>query len=128
MSIDQNVALVMRSIEEFVNDGNEAAAREIFSTDYLSHGTVGFEDGNLDSAIEGLHKFRSQFPDLHCVVERVIAQGDFVAAHTRLRGTDASSGRAFDILTLSIDRIADGKIAEAWIMTDDAAMQQQLGG
>jgi predicted SnoaL-like aldol condensation-catalyzing enzyme len=128
MITEQNIAVVLRSVEEFFNAGNMAVADEIFSADYVGHGSAGLGDTSRAEAIEQVTQLHQAFRNLAVEVEHVVASGELVALHYRMRGTDVKSGRSFDVLTVSIDRVVDGKIVEAWYLVDEVAMQQQLGG
>jgi hypothetical protein len=128
MSADQNVAVVMRVVEEFATAGNLAVASELFSSDYVSHGTGGGPDTSIAEAIENVRQLHMQFRDFSCVAEQVIAQGEFVAMRLRLRGTHADTGRAIDVTALAIDHVVQGRITEDWLILDEKAMLQQLSG
>jgi hypothetical protein len=64
----------------------------------------------------------------------LIAEGDRVVAHMPYRGTHgqailgvAPTHRSCTVDEIVIFRIADGKIAEAWEVYDEAGMWRQLG-
>jgi predicted ester cyclase len=74
------------------------------------------------------------FPDLECMVERMIAEGDTVAVHTTMRGTHegelmgvAVSGNAVEFAGIDIVRIADDRAVEHWGVTDSMAIMEQVG-
>ena len=78
--------------------------------------------------------YRSAFPDIHIEVEDQIVEGDRVA--TRWRGTGTHEGELMGIsptgnrvtvVGTTIERIADGQIAETWDNYDALGMMQQLG-
>jgi predicted ester cyclase len=73
-------------------------------------------------------------PDWHFELEALIAEGDRVVAHLPYRGTHrqpivgvAPTHRVCSVDEIVIFRIADGKIAEAWEVYDEAGMWRQLG-
>jgi len=64
-----------------------------------------------------------------------LAEGDYVVCHNRwsgtyggtvFRGVPIRSGERFSIEHVHIYRIADGRLAEHWVVRDDLAMAQQL--
>jgi predicted ester cyclase len=74
------------------------------------------------------------FPDWTFTLRALIAEGDRVVAHIPYEGTFtnpifgiAPTGRRAIVDEMVIFRIADGKIAEAWEVYDEAGMWRQLG-
>ena len=79
-------------------------------------------------------QWTSAFPDWHFGLLALIAEGDRVVAHMPYRGTHrqailgiAPTGRSCTVDEIVIFRVADGKIAEAWEVYDEAGMWRQLG-
>ena len=78
--------------------------------------------------------FRAAFPDATVRVERLVADGDFVAVHLRGRGTHLGvfqgcppTGREWSATCTSIYRIERGRIADAWSNWDLLTVMEQLG-
>lgn len=78
------------------------------------------------------------FTDLDITVEQSVASGGKVAAQVRASGRNvgplrvedqevAPTGRTFDVPQFGIYRIADGRIAEAWVLADALGIIEQLG-
>ena len=64
----------------------------------------------------------------------VLAEGDKVAVHDRLRGTHrgdflgiAPTGRDIDVDFIHIFRLAEGRIVERWGVADTTTLLRQLG-
>lgn len=79
-------------------------------------------------------EWTAAFPDWRFDLLAVIAEGDRVVAHLPYSGTFskaisgvAATGRSCTVDEIVIFRIADGKIAEAWEVYDEANMWRQLG-
>ena len=130
-------------------DGKTIARR--FLVDAFSDGKLDLLDGLLDSAyvdhdapagtpsgIDGIRylqtTFRDAFPDLRFTIEGQLAEGDKVATRYTLRGTHRGSlfgipatGKSIQISGISIYRIQDNKMIEAWVNYDMLGMLQQLG-
>ncbi len=78
---------------------------------------------------------RKAFPDLEIIIEDQIAEGDKVVTRFRTRGTHQGesedlgppTGNRIEIQGMVIDRIADTKIAQSWIIYDALGMMRQLG-
>jgi predicted ester cyclase len=74
------------------------------------------------------------FPDACETIDFLVAEGDRVAVHSHCHGTQTgqmgpfpASGRTLSADFISIYRIADGRIAEAWAEWDSLAGLIQLG-
>jgi steroid delta-isomerase-like uncharacterized protein len=125
-----------RRFTELFGTGDEALADEVLSPDVVFHGTAG--DGELRGvdAMKGfVAGYRRAFPDAHSTVEAQIAEGDTVVTRWRARGTHrgelgpiAATNREFEMDGITIERIADGRIAEVWVARDELGLLRQLGG
>jgi steroid delta-isomerase-like uncharacterized protein len=78
--------------------------------------------------------FHKAFPDMKVTVEDMVAEGDKVVARCHMTGTQTgdfmgapATGKPVSIELIDIVRFTDGKCAEHWGLSDDAAMMQQLG-
>jgi steroid delta-isomerase-like uncharacterized protein len=79
-------------------------------------------------------EWTTAFPDWRFDLLGLVAEGDRVVAHMPYSGTHrgqivgvAPTGRSCTVDEMVIFRIADGKIAEAWEVFDEAGMWRQLG-
>ena len=124
-----------RRFTELFSTGDEALAEEVLSPDIVFHRTTG--DGEV-RGIEGMKAFlsgyRRAFPDARSTVEDQIAEDDKVVTRWRARGTHRGdlgpippTGREFEMEGVTIERIADGKIAEVWVARDELGLLRQLG-
>ena len=78
--------------------------------------------------------YRSAFPDIAFEHEEMLSSGDRVIHRWTLTGTHrgelmgiAPTGQAVRVSGIEINRIADGKIAESWAMSDLRGLLEQLG-
>jgi len=79
-------------------------------------------------------QFREAFPNIEVVVEDQLAEGDLVATRCSVRGKHIGDSLGFaatqspvDFTGITITRIKDGKIVEAWNNFDFMKMYRQLG-
>jgi len=72
-------------------------------------------------------EIRELYPDRHVIYEKVIAEGDFVAARATFSGTNKELGKPIELRYLVMMRMEDSKIAEIWVEWDNLAVQKQLG-
>lgn len=136
---DENKAIVRRFYEELWNERKVEIAEEIIAPDCLTHQLrAGIDDGGMprppEMIKEHIAAWLAGFPDLHFTVEGLIAEGDRVVSHSRMRGTHtgtwlgiAPTQREVTLPMIVIQRIARGKIAEDWVLVESLGFYQQLG-
>jgi predicted ester cyclase len=73
-------------------------------------------------------------PDMALPIEHVVAEGDLVLVHLRVKGTHegdlmglSPTGKAIDIGVMDLFKIEDGVIVEHWALLDNLGMLKQLG-
>jgi steroid delta-isomerase-like uncharacterized protein len=124
-----------RRFTELFSADDEALADEVLAPDVVFHGTTG--DGELrgiDEMKAFVAQYRRAFPDARSTVEDQLADGDKVVTRWRARGTHRgelgpmpATGREFEMDGVTIERIADGRIAEVWVARDELGLLRQLG-
>lgn len=135
MSTELNKKVASQFIEEVINRGNLSVVDDLVAPDFLEHEELppgmpaGREAFNQMPAI--LH---GAFPDFKATINDLIAEGDKVVVRMTWSGTQHGewmgmppSGKAMSINVIDIFRMAGGRIAEHWGLTDSMAMMQQLG-
>jgi steroid delta-isomerase-like uncharacterized protein len=134
---EDNKALVRRWFDEVWNKGRADAIDEMFARDGIAHGL----SDDPASPLRGpkgflpFHaQFREAFPDIVVVVEDQIAEGDKVAVRCSVHGKHAGDSLGFkatqapvEFTGMTIVRIKDSKIVEAWNNFDFMKMYRQLG-
>ena len=131
MSTEENKALV-RGYWEENNKHNVDILDELMTTDYVQHDTTG--DMNLQDVKAHNAMTIAAIPDVTATIEDIIAEGDRVAVRMTMRGTQKGefrgippTGKTAVMTEMSIYRISEGKIAEAWDLSDRLGLMQQLG-
>lgn len=130
MSTEQNRAILRRRVEEIWNQGNLTVIDDLIADDFVSNGQA--------IGREGFRQFvstvRTAFPDLQFTVEDIVTEGDKVSVRYVGRGTQQgefaglpASGKRVQFTGIDIFRIADGQMAEEWLMYDQLGLLQQLG-
>ena len=134
---EANKALIRRWFEEVWNKGRADAIGEMFAEDGIAHGL----SDDVNNPLRGpkgflpFHaQFREAFPNMEIVVEDQIAEGDLVATRCAVRGKHtgdslgiAATHASVEFTGMTITRIRDGKIVEAWNNFDFMKMYKQLG-
>ena len=132
MSVEEeNKAKQCRVWEEVFNKGNLEIIPELLAPNYVSHesgakGPEGFK--------QALTMVRTAFPDFHCTIDDMLAEGYKVVTRYTMTGTHkgeymgiAPTGKKVTSTGIVITRWAGGKEVEAWGVSDMLAMYQQLG-
>jgi steroid delta-isomerase-like uncharacterized protein len=134
MSTEQNKAIVRRLLEEVINQGKLETADELVAPTYLLQGMPTPAPPGPESVKQGAAAWRRAFPNGHCTVDDILAEGDRVAYRWTIRGTHQGgfmgadgTGQQITVSGMTFFRIADGQIVEAWTIPDHLALHQQLG-
>jgi len=137
MSSDENTTLVVRYLQAALTatrSGDFTATDEIEAEDASFH-----DPGSFASSVRSAHRRRWQalvatFAELAFDVHEMIGAGDRVIARWSMRGIHggefagvAPTGREVTMAGITIYRVEDGKIAEAWSSYDELGMLEQLG-
>lgn len=135
--LEENKALVRRWFKEVWNEGRSDAIPEMFAADGIAHGLSDDPAKPLRGPSEFLRfhqQFRGAFPNIEVVAEDQIAEADLVATRCTVRGKHtgdhlgfAATNAPIDFTGMTITRIKDGKIIEAWNNFDFMKMYRQLG-
>ena len=123
-SIEQNRAVVKRNFDEVWNQGNLAAADEIFSPDYVRHWPDGRDVFGPEATKQAVKAFHAAYPDMQFTIQDLIAEGDRVATRYTFRGTQrgefmgvAATNELQTSSGMIIYRLVEGRIVEDWIVT-----------
>ena len=133
---EENKAIVSRAIEEIWNKGNSNIIGEIVSAGFVSH-----HPRNKDEQIYGVEayknrvdKIRGACAEIKVDVLKLFAEGDQVMCHVRGEATykgdlgkSGATGKQITATATAVIRMADGKIAECWVIADSLGIMQQLG-
>ena len=131
---EQNKALVRKFYEE-IDKGNIGILDELVAEDYIDHNPPPFP-----STLSGRERLRSEFkifwestPGYH-KIEDQIAEGDKVVTRLTSYGKHQgdlpgapATGNDMKMTSITIHRIANGKLVEKWAEKDVMSMLQQIG-
>ena len=133
MSTEENKAVVHRCWDA-INKHNLAGVFEDCAPDYVMHGAGVWPDMDLASAKQLTTAFWAAFPDMHVVVEDLIAEGDKVVSRYTFGATHwgelmgiPPTGKVVTATAILISRFAGGKCVEDWEEADMLGLFQQLG-
>jgi predicted ester cyclase len=134
---EENKQVVRRWFDEVWNHGRGEVIEELFDENGIAYG-LSEDPANPIKGPRGYRPFydvfRQAFPNLIIELEDMVAEGDKVAARCSVRGKHEGEfmGRAATqapvaFTGITIVRIADGKIVEAWNNFDFMTMYRQCG-
>ena len=118
--------------------GDATIDTSIFSSGYQNHqepkAAGGRETIDLESWASLVASNHVTFPDLKVEILAQIGEGDRIATYWRFAGTQTgayldhpATGRVAEWTGVQIDRVADGKIAESWVVWDFYSLLRDLG-
>jgi predicted ester cyclase len=119
---EENKALVREYYARVIN------GRDLDAVDQF------FADGRMVEGVRrGCFSYFNAFPDLHCSLDELVAEGDKVFLRTTMTGTQDGeykgidpTGRHVSAEAAEVFRIADGKFIGYWCMTNVAGLMRQL--
>jgi predicted ester cyclase len=119
---DENKALVRRYYDEILNGRKLESLAEFWADEKM-----------LEPVRRGCFSYFTAFPDLHCSIDELIAEGDRVFCRTTMTGTHDGeykgippTGRHVSAESAEVFRIAGGKIAGYWCLANVAGLMRQL--
>ena len=135
MATAGNETVVGRYLEEIINQGDLAAADELLTP------TFTIDHAGVPEVLRGpaafkafIAAFRTAFPDVHVMVETVVADGEAAAVAWAAEGTHLgpfdgvpATGRRATWEGIAIVRVGCGQIVEVWSATDGLGLRRQLG-
>jgi len=133
MALENNKHVVRRFFEELVGEGNWALFEELVTPDAVHVASVRWAPGR-----EGFRQhiiwFRNAYPDMHLMVDDLIAEGDRVIAFWTMRGTHQGefwgvqpTGRHVVLSAISRLRVLSGQVCEYEVRPDRLGILLQLG-
>jgi steroid delta-isomerase-like uncharacterized protein len=131
MSPQEYKAIARRFLEDAFPQGQ---FEPILAPGYQDHNAPPGTRPGPAGIVQITEPYRQAFPDLHFTVEDQVAEGDKVVTRFVFHGTHRGSlmgipptGRQVHMEGISIYRIADGQMQEAWVQYDILGLLQQLG-
>jgi len=134
MTIQENKAISRRFFEEFWNAGNPDVLTELTTEDIVFRDRDMGEHRGHGATRAFVTMYRKAFPDLRFTVEEQVTEGDRVVTRWTAQGTHRGelmglppTEKSATVSGMTLDRFADGRIAESIGSWDALGMMQQLG-
>ena len=117
------------------SDSHVSAFVDVTSDTWESVGDYSGQNKTRDAFLGQMGFFDKLIPNLEWTVEAMHQDGDFVTVRGRATGTPVGplfgvdgQGRSFEILTIDIHELSDGKIIRSYHVEDWATALRQLAG
>lgn len=133
--LEANKELVNR-FGELLNAADWDGLADVVAEDFVRHSdaTQGPPVTSRDAFIELQESYLASMPDQKVTMEKMVAEGDYVAVLATYSGTMTGpmgefspTGSFAEVHFLSLFRIENGMIAELWVEWDNLAILDQLG-
>ncbi len=132
MPFEENKALIRRMFE-CINKKELNAMNDLMAPDFVLH-MHGRQKQGWEANKQFLENEIRAFPDLHVTIVDTVAEGDVVCVRLQETGTHkgeyrglAPTGRKVSYSVAAFWRLAEGKIAEGWVVYDQLDFLEQLG-
>lgn len=133
MSTEEKKVIARRALEA-INDKDFAFVDQLYAPTYTRHDPDSPQVRSREDYRQYLTGLCTTFPDLHFIVDDLIAEGDQVVCRFSVRGTHTNpwrglppTGKQVLITGINISRFAENKVIEDWFNTDIFGLAQQLG-
>jgi predicted ester cyclase len=135
--VESNKALVRRLVDHVGNDGTVELLDDLVSPGFVHH-----HERNRDADMHGVEVLRDwnlavrgTLPDLHLTILQILGENDRVMFHLGGTGTYGKApggggtlaGVKLTFTATAVVRVADGRLAEAWVIADTLGILEQLG-
>jgi predicted ester cyclase len=135
MSVEDNKTVVRRYFAGAYADEGEALVDELLAPDYVGRFPPNPDVVGQEAVKQFNRETRRAFPDLELTLDELLAEGDKVVVRWTMSGTHlgemrggiAPTGKPFTVTGTTTNRVASGKIAEAWGNIDLLGLMLQLG-
>lgn len=130
-------ALVEDFLTAFVGGDGDAIADLVTEDCVLHQPRWPLDTEGRAAVVEATRTNEGTFADVAMTVEESVASGDRVAAYVTASGRNvgpvrmgdrevAPTGRTFEVPQFGIYRVADGRVAEVWLLADALGLVEQL--
>ncbi len=134
MTAVENKAIVRAFADEVINQGRLERADDLVAPDFIELEPLPGQRQGREGLKEIIGVIRDAFPDIHWVMEEMVAEGELVFSRFTWSGTHRgtflgipATGKRVNVPGMVLDRLVAGRMAESRILMNSMAMMQQLG-
>ena len=129
-----NKTVISLFVEEVINQGRLERANDLVAENFVELDPLPGQKQGREGLKEIIGSIRTAFPDIHWVLDEMIAEDNKVASRFTWTGTHRGpflgippTNRNIVVKGVVIDRLEAGKMADSRILMDTMGMMQQLG-
>ncbi len=129
-----NKEVIRAFIEEVLNQGRFERMNDLVKEDFIELDPFPGQQPGREGLKAVLMQMKSAFPDIHWVIQEMVAEGDKVVTRFTWSGTHRdtflgipATGKPVEVKGVVIDRLEAGKMADSRILMDTLGLMQQLG-
>lgn len=129
-----NMELVRYITENGLNEGDTSFVGDVFAPDYVVHARDLDLPPGPEAFAGAVNFWRRSFPDFHCHIEQLIADGEYVSNRFSTTGTNTGpigpmppTGKDFHVEGVDLHRVVGGRVIESWISDDMPRILMELG-
>ncbi len=129
----ESETVVRRFYDEMNNGRHNELAAELFTADHQMHDPQVPTSDGPDGVVSAVSTYQTgvnghwEINDIFSADDKVVVRWTGTGEHVADLNGIPPTGRKIDVSAISIDRMADGKIAETWEVWDTLGFLQQLG-
>ena len=134
MSTTENKSVISAFIQDVINKGRLERADDLVLADFVELDPLPGQSQGREGLKEVIAQLRGAFPDIHWVVDEMLAEGARVCTRFTWSGTHRgtflgipATDKRVTVKGVVIDRLEGGKMADSRILMDTLGMMQQLG-
>lgn len=129
-----NKTVIRAFVEDVINQGRLERANDLVAEDFIELDPLPGQQQGKEGLKDVIAAMRAAFPDIHWVLEEMIAEDDKVVSRFTWTGTHRgsflgipSTNRKVSVKGVVIDRLEAARMADSRILMDTMGMMQQLG-
>jgi len=134
MSTNENKQVIRNFVEEVINQGRLERADALVQSDFVELDPFPGQRPGREGLKELIGLLLGAFPDMHWVIDEMVAEGEKVVTRFHWTGTHQgaflgipATGRHVKVNGVVIDRLEEGMMADSRIQMNDLSLMQQLG-
>lgn len=129
-----NKEVIRAFLEDVANKGHFERANDLVREDFIELDPFPGQEQGREGLKALVRQMRSAFPDMHWVIDEMVAEGEKVVTRFHWTGTHRdtflgipATGKSVAVTGVVIDRLEAGKMADSRMLMDTLGLMQQLG-
>jgi len=134
MSTNENKQVIRDFLEDVINQGRLERADALVKSDFVELDPLPGQGPGREGLKEIIGRLLAAFPDMHWVIDEMLAEDDKVMSRFHWTGTHKgdflgipATGKHVKVNGVVIDRLEEGMMADSRILMNDLSLMQQLG-